>query len=115
MTLTVDQLPLNVLGYFVTSMETGIVANPGGSAGTLCIAGANMGRYAGNILDSGATGTVTLSPDLNAIPVPSGTQAAMVGDTRCFQLWYRDITIGIPISNFSGASCLIIQIGRAHV
>ena len=108
-TLSVNQLPLNSLGYFVTSMETGIVVNPGGSFGTLCIASSAMGRFAGNVLNSGSTGQVSFSPDLTAIPTPTGAVSSMVGDTRCFQLWYRDALLGFPISNFSGASCLIIQ------
>ncbi|QDV08728.1 hypothetical protein Poly30_42810 [Planctomycetes bacterium Poly30] len=109
LTLSVENLPFNSLGYFVTSKDIGIVANPGGSTGNLCIASPSMGRYAANIQNSGSTGSVTLSIDLTAIPIPTGTEPAMIGDTRCFQYWYRDSIITIPTSNFSSAACLIFE------
>lgn len=109
LTVTVDQLPLNSLGYVVTSQEIQIITNPGGSAGNLCIASSTIGRYAGNVLDSGSTGAVSMVIDLSAIPAASGTVPAMVGDTRCFQYWYRDQILSFPTSNFSSAKCVSIQ------
>ena len=109
LTVAVNQLPLNTMGYFITSDQPGFVMNPGGSQGNLCIAGPNLGRYSGDVLNSGSSGSVFFTIDLTAIPTASGTVAAMVGDVRCFQYWYRDSLIGIPVSNFSGASCLIFQ------
>ncbi|MEM9382362.1 MAG: hypothetical protein AAGB93_20585, partial [Planctomycetota bacterium] len=64
LTISVTELPLDSMGYVVTSSETNLVMNPGGSAGNLCIASFDMGRFAGNVLDSGSAGAVSFSPDL---------------------------------------------------
>ena len=102
--LTVSSLPLNSMGFIVHSAEENFVANPGGSVGNLCIASFDMGRFDANVLDSGATGTVMLMPDLNAFPSVAGPFAVMVGETRNFQHWYRDTDMGgAAVSNFSSA------------
>ncbi len=103
LTVSVDQLPLNSAGYVITSMDTFTVVNPGNSTGNLCIASSTIGRFAGNVLNSGATGTVSFSPDLTMFPLPVGTAPVLPGETRYFQYWYRDSLIGIPTSNFSSA------------
>lgn len=109
LTVTVDDLPLNSLGYVLTSQEVNFVANPGGSFGNLCIASSNIGRYAGNVLNSGSTGSVSMALDLSSIPSATGSTAAMVGETRCFQYWYRDMLLTFAISNLSSAKCVILQ------
>jgi hypothetical protein len=109
LTLEVRDLPANSLGYFLTSMDTIFLAGAGGSAGDLCIASTAIGRYAGNVLDSGAAGSVSFSPDLTAIPGPTGNVAAMAGETRFFQYWTRDISGGNPTSNFSTAAGITFQ------
>ncbi len=102
--LNVDSLPLNSMGFIVHSAEENFVANPGGSVGNLCIASFDMGRFDGDVLDSGATGSVTLMPDLTAFPSVAGPFAVMAGETRNFQHWYRDVDAGgAPVSNFSSA------------
>ncbi len=106
LTVTIDGLPFNSVGYVVTSMEQNFVMNPGGSLGNLCIASFVMGRFANNVLDSGMTGSASFSPDLTAFPTPTGSEPVMVGDTRYFQHWYRDTSGGAPVTNFSSASCL---------
>lgn len=110
-TLAVTSLPTNALGYFVVSQDTIFLPNPGGSTGNLCIGSVAIGRYATNVLDSGATGEVSFSPDLTVIPIAggggTGTIPAMPGDTFCFQLWHRDNDgMGMPTSNFSDAICI---------
>ena len=103
LTVSVIQLPLNSTGYAITSLDSNVVINPGGSFGDLCIAGPSVGRFLGNVLNSGSTGEVSFDPDLMAFPTPSGTEAVMPGDTRYFQYWYRDSVFGFPVSNFSSA------------
>ncbi len=108
LTLDVTALPLNSMGYFIVSQDTNLVTNPGGSAGNICIASFSMGRYASNVLDSGATGEVSFSPSLLVIPIATGggsaNFAAMSGDTVNWQYWYRDTDgMGMPTSNFSDA------------
>ena len=103
LTVSVSQLPFNSTGYAITSLDANVVVNPGGSFGDLCIAGPSVGRFLGNVLNSGSTGEVSFDPDLMAFPTPSGTEAVMPGDTRYFQYWYRDSVFGFPVSNFSSA------------
>lgn len=103
LTVSVSQLPLNSTGYAITSLDANVVINPGGSFGNLCIAGPSVGRFLGNVLNSGTTGEVSFDPDLMAFPTPTGTEAVMPGDTRYFQYWYRDSVFGFPVSNFSSA------------
>ncbi len=99
-TLACAGLPTNAFGYFITSQVQGFVANPNGSAGNLCVTG-NIGRYAGNILSSGATGSVSLAIDLMAVPAPTMSYAVVPGDTVFFQYWHRDGSPAGPTSNFS--------------
>ncbi len=99
-TLACAALPNNVFGYFITSQTQTFVMNPAGSSGNLCVGGA-IGRYAGNILSSGTTGTVGLTIDLTNMPAPTGSYAVMPGDTVNFQFWHRDASPAGPTSNFS--------------
>lgn len=113
LTLDVSGLPMNSTGYFVVSQETNLVMNPGGSDGNLCIASFAFGRYASDVLDSGAAGAVSFSPDLTMIPIASGGMqsfsAAMTGDTYNFQYWFRDSIMGTATSNFSSASSITFE------
>lgn len=106
LTVSIVQLPLNSTCLVVTSTETNVILNPGNSLGNLCIAGLSIGRFNGNILNSGPAGAASFSPDLTMIPTPAGTQAILAGDTRYFQCWYRDIVAGAATSNFSSAQGL---------
>ncbi len=107
LTLTVDGLPANQMGLFCQS-PTGItVYNPIGSAGHLCIASFEIGRFP-TVLDSGAAGSVSTSLDLTALPGATGPITVMAGNTHQFQYWSRDIAPpgsapGAPGSNFSSA------------
>ena len=109
LTLDVRGLPSNTLGYFLTSSDAIYIANPGGSAGNLCIASLTIGRYAGDVQDSGAAGAVSFPVDLTAIPGPTGPTSALAGDTRFFQYWSRDTAGGNPTSNFSTAVRITFQ------
>lgn len=101
-TLTASSLPPNQFMLLAVSASADLVPFAGGSQGTLCLGGA-IGRYNGQIVNSGAAGSVDLSLDLTSIPAPSGPVAAMAGDTWIFQGWYRDAIFGIPVSNFTSA------------
>ncbi|WP_145196434.1 hypothetical protein [Planctomycetes bacterium Poly30] len=95
-------MPQLVFGFFIVSETAGFAANPGGSAGNLCLSGA-VGRYigAGQIQNSGPGGTIGLSVDLTAIPQPNGFVSVNAGETWRFQCWFRDSSGGAPTSNFS--------------
>lgn len=101
-TLTASGLPNNVFGFFITSLTQGFVMNPAGSAGNLCLGGA-IGRYVGpgQIMSSGAMGTIELDIDLTMIPSPTGFVSASAGDVWSYQLWHRDSDMGMATSNFT--------------
>ncbi|MEM6571890.1 MAG: sialidase family protein [Planctomycetota bacterium] len=103
-------LPTQSFGFFITSQTQGFVANPGGSAGNLCLGGA-VGRYVGpgQIQNSGAAGEIELQLDLNQTPTPTGLVAVQVGETWSFQAWHRDAVMGSATSNFSDGSSITFQ------
>ncbi|MGD2017333.1 MAG: zinc-dependent metalloprotease [Planctomycetota bacterium] len=107
-TLTVESLPVNSVGYFLASQTQGFIANAGGSQGNLCLGG-SIGRYINSVLNAGTTGTYSLQLDLTAVPQPTGFVGVTAGETWNFQSWYRDVVIGIPTSNFTEAVEILFQ------
>lgn len=107
-TLTIESLPPNTVGYFLTSQTQGFVANAGGSQGNLCLGG-SIGRYISSVLSSGAAGTYSLQLDLTAVPQPTGFVGVTAGETWNFQSWYRDQLLGFPSSNFTEAIEILFQ------
>ncbi|MEZ6016051.1 MAG: hypothetical protein R3F49_13105 [Planctomycetota bacterium] len=109
-TLTASSLPNNAFGFFLTSRSQGLVMNPGGSQGNLCLGGA-IGRYvgAGQIQNSGATGAFSLHLDLTQIPTPNGLVSAVIGDTWNFTSWFRDAINGSATSNFTNAVSVVFN------
>ncbi|MEZ6017479.1 MAG: hypothetical protein R3F49_20360 [Planctomycetota bacterium] len=100
-TLACAGLPNNSFGFFIASRDQAFVANPGGSTGNLCLGG-SIGRYSLNIVNSGATGQVSLAIDLMSIPHPTTPFGVAAGDTVNFQYWHRDAAQGGgATSNFS--------------
>ena len=102
LTLVASALPNNAFGFFITSPLTASIPNPGGSAGVLCV-GSPIGRYvgAGQIKNTGTTGSFSLLLNLTQIPTPTGPTAAVAGQTRNFQAWHRDVVGGTATSNFT--------------
>jgi hypothetical protein len=93
---------MSAFGYFLTSRVQGLVMNPGGSQGNLCLAG-SIGRYVGpgQIQNSGAQGRIGLMINLNTHPTPQGNVSVVAGDTWNFTAWYRDSVGGVAVSNFA--------------
>ncbi|MEZ6018013.1 MAG: hypothetical protein R3F49_23110 [Planctomycetota bacterium] len=110
LTLEARSLPNNSFGFFLTSRTQGMVANPGGSQGNLCLSGA-IGRYvgAGQIKNSGAVGQFSLLLDLAQTPTPTGLVSIAVGETWHFQAWYRDAINGMATSNFTNGLQVLFQ------
>jgi hypothetical protein len=104
LTLVAEDLPTNAFGYFLTSMTQGLVPQPGGSLGVLCLGG-NIGRYTGpgQIQNSGMTGSFDLLLDLTQTPTPTGFVSVAAGETWNFQAWHRDSVGGAAVSNFTDA------------
>ncbi|MCP3917644.1 MAG: VCBS repeat-containing protein [bacterium] len=102
-TLVTTQLPPSVFGFYITSLTPGVVNQPGGSQGVLCMVGA-IGRYnqPGQLQFSGVGGRFQLTLDLETVPTPTGSTSVNAGQTWHFQAWYRD-AIPAQTSNFSDA------------
>lgn len=90
-TLHATNLPSASFGYFLTSLDRGHFPNPAGSQGLLCLGGL-IGRFVGpgQLLNSGAGGTVQLRIDLHAHPTPAGLVLIEPGDVWHFTYWFRD-------------------------
>ncbi|MEM1447630.1 MAG: hypothetical protein AAGI22_00885 [Planctomycetota bacterium] len=98
-------LPSASAGYVLVSRTAGFVPQPGGSQGDLCLGG-SIGRMIQQVFLTGFEGRADVSLDLNAIPQPTGSVAAIAGETWFAQSWYRDSVQGTGTSNFTSASGL---------
>jgi hypothetical protein len=100
--LTASSLPTESFGLFLTSQTQGVVMNPMGSQGNLCLGG-SIGRYVGpgEVQWTGATGTASLELDLTATPDGSSIVSIQAGETWSFQCWYRDRESGVATSNLT--------------
>ena len=100
----------HAFGFFLTSTTQGLVMNPGGSQGNLCLSGA-IGRYvgAGQIQNSGAAGGFQLAIDLTQHPTPAGLVQVTAGQTWNFTCWHRDAIGGVATSNFTDGLSLVFQ------
>ncbi|MCP3915856.1 MAG: hypothetical protein GY711_09890 [bacterium] len=92
-------LPLNQFGYFLTSMGEAVIVNPGGSAGNLCLGGATIARFSGDVRFTGDTGGFEIDVDLLELPMSPHYPVAP-GETWNFQAWFRDLG---NTSNFTDA------------
>lgn len=103
--LYAESVPPAMVGIFLASQTSGLVAAPGGSFGNLCLGG-TIGRFAGpaQVQTSRPDATMRLSLDLSALPEGNGTAAVLAGEQWLFQGWFRDIFLGFPTSNFTGAT-----------
>ncbi len=103
-TCRATQLPQSSLGYFLVGQGPSSIVPPN-SQGVLCIGGA-IGRYRGDVLNSGATGRFFFDVDPTDIPTPTGSVAVLAGQRFYFQAWFRDAN-PTPTSNFTNA--VIVQ------
>lgn len=108
--LQASGLSLNAFGFFLTSRTAGLVMNPGGSQGHLCL-GNPIGRYvgAGQIQNSGATGMISLAVNLTQTPQPTGLVSVVPGETWRFQAWFRDAIGGTATSNFTDGYAIVFN------
>jgi len=101
---TVAGLPDNQFGYFLMADSQAFVPFFAGSQGNLCL-GSPLVRFAANVLNSGATGEVSFSPNLANLP--NGT-FMLPGDTWNFQMWYRDNNPGSTSNTSDAVSILFL-------
>lgn len=82
----------------LNSRTAGLVVQPGGSDGNLCLGGA-IGRHNSTVFTTSSFGSALVLVDLTAIPTPTGFVSAFAGETWNFQIWFRDQAS----SNFTSA------------
>lgn len=105
LTLVASQLPPGRFTMFVNSTTVSAPTPLVGSTGELCL-GSPMVRHdaPGLIVQADASGGVTQVLDLGAVPTVGGAAAVLAGESRTFQLWFRDTTLGgAGTSNLSNA------------
>ena len=76
-------LPASEFGFYLMSRST---TNLPVASGFICL-GSPQYRFANNIINSGAGGTLSFTPDLNNLPQ---MQVITPGETIYFQAWFRD-------------------------
>ena len=101
-TLHCDEMPMNSFGFFLTSTMQGLVNQPGGSQGVLCLGG-SIERFVspGQVQNSGGLGSIEVLIDLTMHPTPTGLVQVMPGETWNFTAWFRDAVGGSATSNFA--------------
>ena len=105
--LSASGMPANQFGYFLNSMTQASTFPVPNSQGTLCVGG-QIGRYNGNVFNTGNTGTGALQLDLANTPTPTGPVAIMASETWNFTCWFRDNNPG-PTSNFTDGFSIAFQ------
>lgn len=96
------ELPAQASGYLLMSLDSGPGVIPPGAQGELCLAG-SIGRLRSQLFTATPAGTARVTPDLRAIPQPTGDIRVRSGETWYAQAWYRDSVGGMPTSNFTTA------------
>lgn len=102
LTLTASDLPPNQLGYFLASLDQGLVQPPG-SSGSLCVGG-DVARLINQAQSSGAGGTFSAKVPLKNIPTDP-PQKVLTGQSWHFQAWYRDV----GTSNFTDGITILFR------
>ncbi|MEZ6004739.1 MAG: hypothetical protein R3F17_14265 [Planctomycetota bacterium] len=105
------RLPPGAFGFFLASREAGLVANPGGSQGNLCLSGA-IARFnrPGEVFQA-LGGQIRIEVDMNDLPEPPVWGVPILaGETWNFQCWHRDFVIGTgSTSNFTDAVSVVFE------
>ncbi|MEL6714337.1 MAG: hypothetical protein AAFP86_11220 [Planctomycetota bacterium] len=98
--LVARDLPAFQFGLLVASETPGLVPNPGGTQGSLCLGG-TIGRFNALIAASDFAGELSLDVPIGAMPPPLPS-AVSAGETWYFQVWHRDVN-PTPTANFTEA------------
>lgn len=110
-TLVASDLPDNIFGFFLVSRGQGLVMNPAGSWGHLCLGGSQpIGRLNGaSSIGFSQGGRFEVPIDLTRIPEPPSTSAVQAGESWNFQAWHRDTVAGQAGSNFTDGLQITFQ------
>ena len=104
-------LPAESAALFMFSRSPGLVLQPGGSQGQLCLSGA-LGRFlgTGEVGPATADGLAALQVDLTDLPLGGGGGLLVPGDTLYFQVWYRDgLPAGGATNNLTSAIAVTLR------
>ena len=96
--LQARDLPALVPALALVSRDTGLVVQPPGSEGPLCLGG-TIGRMVEALAASDDSGRARFPVDLTWVPTNPPT-SILPGEVWRFQVWYRDWNPG-PTSNFT--------------
>lgn len=104
LTLVADRLPAGSTVLMLAARSQGLVPFPGGSMGWLCLGG-SIGRFVGpgEVRIASFAGRASLELDLHALPLGTGSAAALAGEAWYFQAWHRDVVAGQATSNLTNA------------
>ncbi len=108
LSLAAIELPVGTIALPIFSRTTASVPMAGGGIGTLCLGGSIGRGFPVNIVTFAST-DIEVPVFTNAIPQPTGSVAALAGDTWHAQVWYRDVASGVATSNFSDAVSVTFQ------
>ncbi|MEM8714142.1 MAG: hypothetical protein AAGG01_24630, partial [Planctomycetota bacterium] len=99
-----SSMPSGSFASIIFGDARAFVANPGGSAGNLCVGGA-IGRLFDSLGTTSSTGTLTFGVDNGNLATSSGGPFTLFpGDQLMFQWWFRDTDqSGNATSNFTNA------------
>jgi len=100
LSLRAMDLPAGAASVFMLSRMPGLVLQPGGSQGQLCLGG-SVGRFLGQgeVGHSSEGGLAALEVDLTHLPGGGVVGRPAPGDTLYFQAWYRDRQPGNASTN----------------
>jgi CHRD domain len=103
--LRLDSLPPTSLAVLLVSGGSTQDPAVASQAARLCLGGAPIGRFTGQLIHTGPAGAGAVQVNLSALPLdpPLGVQP---GETWNFQGWYRDSANPAAPSNFTGAVSL---------
>ncbi|MGD2017704.1 MAG: hypothetical protein PVJ89_06305 [Planctomycetota bacterium] len=104
-------LPPSAPVVFLVSRSPGLVMQPGGSLGQLCLGGA-VGRFLarGQFGPASPAGVAAIAVDVAALPAGAGPGPSAPGDTLHFQAWYRDHLPAAPsTTNLTGALAVVLR------
>ncbi|MEZ6014627.1 MAG: hypothetical protein R3F49_05910 [Planctomycetota bacterium] len=89
--LRAQGLPDGSWSFVISAPSAGVTFPLPGSQGRLCLGAAIGAHYGpGEVQRADASGALVWVLDPGALPTPTGTTAALPGDTWHFQVWYRD-------------------------